>query len=159
MATEQVKTLIKLGLAAMKAGGEVAAKATAEIQESATNPQLKAGLTQGSETAKQWAMRIDQALKEAGGADEQENPIIEAHIEVSQQIRQQAPDDYSRDLGIIAASQLALHYWIASFGTMSAYAAQAGLSQTQQTMKTCADEAKQADEQFTQLANQLLSAG
>ena len=158
MANEQLKPLIQQGLAALKAGSKVAAGATAEIQNDAHNPQLKAALDQGSETSKQWATRIDRALQEAGGAGEQQNPILEAHNQVSQKIRQQAPDDYSRDLGIIAAGQLALHYWIASFGTLRTYAAQAGMSQAAQELETCLNEAKQADEQHTTIAKQIMDA-
>ena len=158
MATEQLKTLIQQGLAALKAGSKVAASATDEIQNDARNPQLKQALDQGNETSKQWAQRIDRALQEAGGAGEQQNPILEAHFEVSKRIRQQAPDDDSRDLGIIAAGQLALHYWIAAFGTLRTYAAQVGLRQTEQDLQACLDEAKQADEQHTQIAEQLMGA-
>jgi ferritin-like metal-binding protein YciE len=83
--------------------------------------------------------------------------ILEAHYEVSRKIRQKAPDDMSRDLGIIAAGQLALHYWIAAFGTLGTYAASLGMSQTQQEMKTSLEEAKQADQQHTALAEKMLS--
>lgn len=110
MANEQLKVLIQQGLAAMKAGSKVAADATAEILHDARNPQLREALDRGNETSKQWATRLDRALAEAGEKGEQENPIMKAHYEVSQKIRRQAPDDYSRDLGIIAAGQLALHY-------------------------------------------------
>jgi len=158
MANDQLKTLISQGLTALKAGSQVAAAATAEIQQDAHNPQLKAALDQGNETSKQWAARIDRALAEAGGGGEQKNLIVEAHFEVSKKIRQQAPDDNTRDLGIIASGQLALHYWIASFGTLRTYAKQAGLSQTEQELQTSLDEAKQADEQHTRLAQQLLNA-
>jgi ferritin-like metal-binding protein YciE len=158
MANEQLTQLISQGLSALKAGSKVAADATAEIQNDARNPELKAALEQGNETSKQWATRIDQALAEAGNGGEQENPILEAHYEVSQKIRQQATDDYSRDLGIIAAGQLALHYWIAAFGTLRTYAGQAGLSQTEQNLETCVREAKEADEQHTQLAKQIMGA-
>jgi ferritin-like metal-binding protein YciE len=158
MANGQLTQLISQGLSALKAGSKVAADATAEIQNDARNPELKAALEQGNETSKQWATRIDQALAEAGNGGEQENPILEAHYEVSQKIRQQATDDYSRDLGIIAAGQLALHYWIAAFGTLRTYAGQAGLSQTEQNLETCVREAKEADEQHTQLAKQIMGA-
>nr|GFD13431.1 hypothetical protein [Tanacetum cinerariifolium] len=83
MANEQLKQLITQGVAALKAGSKVAADATAEIQNDARNPELKAALEQGNETSKQWAQRIDQALAEAGNGGEQENPILEAHFEVS----------------------------------------------------------------------------
>ncbi|HEX8349027.1 MAG TPA: DUF892 family protein [Hymenobacter sp.] len=158
MANEQLKTLIQQGLSALKAGGQVAARSTDEIQNDARNPQLKAALNQGNETSKQWTARIERALQEAGGGGEEQNPILEAHYQVSQKIRQQAPDDMSRDLGIIAAGQLALHYWIASFGTLRTYAGQAGLSQTEQDLQACLDEAKQADEQHTQIAEQIMGA-
>ncbi len=159
MANEQQLTqLIGQGLAALKAGSQVAAGATDEIQNDAKNADLKAALDQGNETSRQWATRIDRALAEAGSTGEQQNPILEAHYEVSKKIRQQAPDDYSRDLGSIAAGQLALHYWIAAFGTLRTYAAQAGLSQTEQEMQASLDEAKQADEQHTQLAKQIMGA-
>ena len=156
MANEQLKQLISQGVAALKAGSKVAAEATAEIQNDARNPELKSALDQGNETSKQWAQRIDQALAEAGGEGEQQNPILEAHFEVSKKIRQQAPDDYSRDLGIIAAGQLALHYWIAAFGTLRTYAEQTGLTQTAQNFEASVREAKQADEQHTQLAAKIM---
>ena len=158
MANEQLKPLIQQGLAAMKAGGKIAARAADEIEDDARNPQLKQALQKGTETAKQWMQRIDRALQEAGGADERDNPVLEAHYEVSKRIRQEAPSDEARDLGIVAAGQLALHYWIASFGTMHAYAKRAGLSQASQDMETCLNEAKQADEQHTQIAIRMMEA-
>ncbi|RYY12341.1 MAG: DUF892 family protein [Cytophagaceae bacterium] len=156
MANESLKTLIQQGLAAMKEGSAVAAKATDDIQDDVTDSELKSALEKGNQQSKQWASRIDQAYEEAGKGGDEENPILEAHYEVSKKIRGEAKDDYSRDLGIIAAGQLALHYWIASFGTMANYTKQAGLTQAAQNMKACLDEAKQADEQHTQIADRLL---
>ena len=76
---------------------------------------------------------------------------------MSRKIRQAAPTDEVRDLGIIAAGQLALHYWIAAFGTMAAYADQAGLGRVKQAMGQSLEEAKQADEAHSQLAAQIMS--
>lgn len=158
MNNDALKTLVAHGLAAMKAGGKVAAAATSEIRNDVRHPDLKAALEKGNEVSQQWTQRIDQALQEAGGSGEQENPVLEAHYEVSRKIRQQAPDDTSRDLGIIASGQLALHYWIAAFGTMRTYAGQLGLSRTEQAMQTSLDEAKKADEQHTEIAKRILGA-
>lgn len=156
MNSDALKTLIAQGLAAMKAGGQVAAAAVSEIQNDAHHPDLKAALEQGNETARQWAQRIDQALREAGGSGEQKNPVVESLYEVSRMIRQQAPDDTSRDLGIIANGQLALHYWIAAFGTMQTYAAQLGMNETAQLMQMSLDEAKQADGKHTDIAKNIM---
>ena len=159
MNSTALKELIKNGLAAQQAGSKVAAKATDDIQDDATNTELKSLLEQGNATAKQWQQRIEQAIAEAGGVDEQDNDILEAHYKVSKEIRSEAETDAVRDLGIIASGQLALHYWIASFGTVASYAEAAGLAQTAQQLHRSVDEAKQADEQHTALAKRMLAAG
>lgn len=158
MNNDALKTLVAQGLAAMKAGGKVAAMATDEIQKDARHSDLKAALEKGNQTSQQWTQRIDRALQEAGGSGEQKNPVLEGLYEVSRQIRQQAPDDTSRDLGIIANGQLALHYWIAAFGTIRTYASQLGMSETAEAMQTSLDEAKQGDEQHTEIAKRIMGS-
>jgi ferritin-like metal-binding protein YciE len=157
MNTEDLKQLVKDGLAAQQAGSKIAAKATDDILDDATNDELKTLLQRGNETAKQWKQRIERAIDEAGGVDDQDNEILEAHFEVSKEIRGQADTDQVRDLGIIASGQLALHYWIASFGTVASYAQAAGLTQTAQELHRSVEDAKQADEQHTALAKRLLA--
>lgn len=159
MSDDNLKQLVSQGLAAMRAGGEVAARATDEISSDATHPALKAALEEGNRTSQQWAERIDRAIQQAGDGQQQDNPVLEAHYEVSRRIRQQAPDAVSRDLGIVANGQLALHYWIAAFGTMANYARSLGLEDAASELKASADEAKQADERHTEIAEQLLGQG
>ncbi len=156
MANEQLKQLIKNGLAAMKTGSEMAAKATDEINNAATDPKLKESLKKGNETSKKWSERIAKGLMEAGSTETRENPIIEGIDKVNSEILSSAPDAYSRDLGIIAGGQLAIHYWIGAFGTMASYTEEAGLSETQKAMKLCVEEAKQADEEQTKIAKEMM---
>lgn len=157
MADDNLKQLIAQGLTALKAGSEVARGATQEIQDDATNPELKRALEQGTQQSQEWAARIDRALEEAGGPQGPDNnPILEAHYQVSQRIRAQAPDENVRDLGIVAAGQLAIHYWIASFGTIRNYAEKLGMERIDREFRQSAEEAKQADEQHNRIAEQLL---
>lgn len=159
VADEQLKHLVVQGLAALQAGSRIAAAATDEIENDAADEDLKAALRQGHDTAKRWSERIDSALQEAGEAPpSQNNPIMQAHHEVSKRIRGEAADDRSRDLGIVAAGQLALHYWIAAFGTLRTYAAKVGMTQTEQDLQKCVDEAKQADERHNEIAAKILQA-
>ena len=158
MPEQEIKTLVAQGLQALKAGGEVAKKATAEIETDASHPELKSALQAGNATSEQWAQRIRQAIEQVGGAEDTGNPILDAHYEVSKKIRQKAPDATSRDLGIVASGQLALHYWIAAFGTLGNYASTLGLNQVKQSMHSSLEEAKQADQQHTALAEKLLAA-
>ena len=156
MANEQVKQLIKEGLAAMKTGSETAAKATDAINKAAKNEQLKQALKKGNETSKKWAERIERALKEAGSSETKENAVIEGIGKVTQNVLSTASEDTARDLGIIAAGQLALHYWIAAFGTMASYTEHAGLHESQKAMKASAEEAKEADEEHTKIAKEIM---
>lgn len=154
---EALKKLVAQGLAALKAGGEIAAGATDEIRNDARDPQLKQALEQGNDTAKQWAQRVERALDEVGGYDRAENPIVQAHYEVSKKIRGEAADERSRDLGIIANGQLALHYWIVAFGTLRTYAEAIGMDRIAQDLQASLDEAKQADERHNEIARPLLA--
>ncbi len=156
MANEQLQQLIKNGLTAMKTGSETAAKATDAIMNAARHPSLKAALDRSNETAKKWGERIERAMQEAGEGEQHGNPIIEGVGKVSQEILQSAPDDYSRDLGIIASGQMALHYWIASFGTTKSYAGEVKLDQVEKEMQACVEEAKQEDEEYTKIAKEIM---
>ena len=156
MQEENLKQLVAQGLHAMHAGGEVAAKATSDIQNDASHPDLKEALKQGEQTSKQWQQRLEQAIQKVGGDGPSENPVLEAHYEVSKRIRGEAPSDDARDLGIVAAGQMALHYWIATFGTMKAYTERLGMDDVSSDLARCAKEAGESDEAHTRLAKQIM---
>lgn len=158
MADQELRTLVAQGLQALRAGGEVARRATAEIENDVRDSELKAALQVGNQAAEQWKQRVDRAVEEAGPAEDTGNPVLEAHYQTSRLIRQKAPDELTRDLGIIAAGQLALHYWIAAFGTLRTYASALGMDGVARDMQACLDEAKQADQQHTDIAQRLLGA-
>ena len=154
---DNLRELVTQGLAALKTGGERAAKDVDEIEESASNADLKDALAEGKKTAKQWADRVEKAMQEAGASGSTDNPVIDAVYEVSKKARQAASgDDATRDLGIIASGQLALHYWIGAFGTMGNYLGQMDLSESADAMSRSVDEAREADEAHTRIADQIL---
>lgn len=154
-----LKTLVGQALAALKAGCGVAASATAEICDDARHPELKAALETGHRVSQGWSQRVEQALGAVGGGGgEAKNPVLEGVYEVSRMIRRNAPDDASRDLGIVADGQLALHYWIAAFGTVRTYADRAGLGETARAMQASLEEAKEGDAAMTGVAERILAA-
>lgn len=156
MADEQLKQLLADGVQSMHSGALISEGATQEVSDDATHSDLKRLLEEGSEQSKEWKARIEHAVSETSGGEDQGNPIVQAHVEVARRIRAQAPDDRSRDLGIIASGQLALHYWIAAFGTAGAYADQLGMDETAQAFGACVREAKEADEKHSELAQAML---
>ena len=158
MDNEALKKIVAQGLGAMQTGVNMAAHGTSEIQNHIQHADLRAAFEAGNQVSEHWRSRIAKALQAVGGGGEQKNPILQAHGDVARLILEQAPDDQARSLGIIAASQLALHYWIAAFGTIASYTKHLGLDEVAGDMKTSADEAKQGDERFTELAKKLLAA-
>ena len=157
MNDNDLKELVTQGLLALKKAGEIGKGAAAEVANDATDPQLKSLLADGSNRAEQWAQKIGRALDEAGGGSQSsDNPIIEAHTEVSKRIRQQAKTPETRDLGIIASGQLVMHYYIAAFGTLGAYNQRLGNTEAANVMQGLLDESKHSDEQMTRLAEKIM---
>lgn len=157
MDDEQLERLVAQGLSAQRASTTVAIEAQDEIIGDAAHPELKAMLEQGRETTRAWGDRLARAAEGTEGGDAGENPVMEAHYEVSRRIRAQADEDGARDLGIVAAGQLALHYWIAVFGTMNAYLDRLGRTEAAQDMATSRDEAREADERHTEIARRIMA--
>ena len=158
MDNDALKKIVAQELGAMQAGVDMAAKGTSEIQNHIKHADLRAAFEVGNQVSEHWRNRIAKAHQAVGGDGEAKNPIIEAHGEVGRKIMQEAPDDQARDLGLIAMSQLALHYWVAAFGTMATYTKHLGMEEVAGEMKKSADEAKQGDERFTELAKNILGA-
>ena len=160
MNEQALNSLVAKGLGALHAGGQAAQRAQDAIRESASHPELKSALEEGQQVAETWRRRVDEARTalSASGEGPDDNPVIEAHFEEAKRIREQAPDDASRDLGIVAAGQQALHYWIASFGTMGTYLKALGKEDLAASMSECVDEARRADEGHTAIAGKLLDS-
>ena len=158
MNEEHLRGLVVQGMNALKAGCDTAERAQDGMLEAASHSDLKSTLEQGQKTTGQWRERIERALSTMGGDGDgpNDNPVQEALYEEEKRIRDSAPDDASRDLGIVAAGQQALHYWIASFGTMGAYAKRLGLSDVAEDMHACVEEAKRADETHNELATSIM---
>ncbi len=157
MLKDTLRHLTHQGLQAVQAAGAIGAKATQEIEPHATAPELKEFLRRGSEQARTWTDRVAQAQQMVHGTREGgDNPIMRAHHEVAHRIMEHAQDPLERDLGIIAAGQLALHYYIAAYGTLASYTKRAGETEAASLLKQCSDEAKKWDEEHSELAKRLM---
>ena len=152
-----VKTMLQDAITAVQAAGAAGKHATMKIQEQASDSELKELLQQGSKHAEAWQERLSAASQKVGGAqaETQGNPIIDAIQQVGGKIISKAADSTARDLGIIASGQLALHYYIAAFGTMASYAKMLGMEEVAQSLHTCLEEAKKGDERYTELAGKI----
>lgn len=69
----------------------------------------------------------------------------------------EAQDPDARDAGIIASGQIALHYYIAAYGTLRSYADALGNQEASQLMQQTLDERKQQDQDMSRLAEQVVN--
>ena len=158
----QKDTLTRLtaqALTYMKAGNELVGKAVGGTNDAASDEELKKAINKGTKLRELWHDRIEKALTAVGGpVGEEKNPIVEGLQAAGKRIKEQAPDDTTRDLGLCADGQLSLHYWMAAFGTVREYFAQLGLDEHVVAMQKTVDEAKEADEEHTQIATRILKS-
>ncbi len=156
-AKQDVTTMLQDALVAVQAASASAREATGKVVEQATHPELKEVLQQGSKYAEAWRERLAAAAGQVGGGQSATpgNPILDAIQQVGGKIIHKAADPTARDLGIIASGQLALHYYIAAFGTMAAYADMLGMPDVARSIHDCLREAKLGDERYTELATKL----
>ena len=157
MTEPNLRHLVGQGLLSLRDGGRVSAKGADKIEDAATHPELKAALKDGSALSKGWMARIDKAIAEVGAEGDRTNEVLPAILETAEKARDEAPDDASRDLGIGAASRMAIHYWTAAFGTSGTYLDELGMSDSAKAMKQCLQEAQRQDERHAKLAEQLVS--
>lgn len=158
MAQDALKQTSVQGLQALHTAAQQGSEAAGEIERAATHPELKAQLRQGSEAARHQAERLNglfAAVGERPGGTK--NEISEGIIAASGRIMRSAGDETTRDAGIIASGQIALHYHIAAYGTLAAHAKVLGLDEAARTLHEMVEEAREADQRYSDLAERVIN--
>ena len=151
MSNENLKQFHMQGLQALKVAGQKGHEAASETLGAVTSPELKQLVQQDTEMTQRHAKQLDELLQKAGGQPGSiQNPIIEGIQAGAKQIREAAKDEVTRDAGIIASAQVALHYYIAAYGSLAAHAKTLGMSDA-------AGECTQQDQKCTALAERAVN--
>ncbi len=102
--------------------------------------------------------RLEQAIRSAGASPQGEaNQIAQAILATGNKIMNETEDPDTRDAGLIASGQIAIHYYIAAYGTLGAYADTLGNQQASDLIQQTLDERKQQDRDMTHLAEQVVN--
>ncbi len=158
MANENLKQFYMQGLQALKVAGQKGHEAASATLGVVTSPELKQLVQQDTEMTQQHAKQLGELLQKAGGqAGNIDNPIIEGIQAGAKQIRAAAKDDATRDAGIVDSAQIALHYYIAAYGSLAAHAKMLEMSDAAGMLKAMAEECKQQDQKFTDLAKRAVN--
>lgn len=156
MANDNYKALYVQGLQALKSADDQGKEAASDTLKVVTAPELKQLVETGTKMAAQNAERIASMIEKAGGNPTgMTNKIMDGIRAGNRQIVEAAKDDDVRDASIIAAAQIALHYYIAAYGTLASTAKHLGMTDDAQAFKQMTDETKAQDERLTALAEQM----
>lgn len=156
-----IDTLQKLhvqGLQAIYDAELQAIEGAPKIHESISSPELRQTLDQNLESTRQLIPRLEQALQQAGATTERvPNPIMQGILTVGSRIQNETSEPAVRDAGIIAGAQIGMHYFIAAYGTMRAYAETLGNREVAELSEQLVQQRKQQDEQLSQIAEGIVN--
>ena len=155
MAQDAFKTWYVEGLQAVKAAAEGGRAASGTAHAQNAPPAIRALMEDGAKVFGAHADKLGRLLEKAGGgAGDKPNPFWDGIQKGSQQMIQAAGDGAVRDASVVAAAQIATHYFIAAYGTLASNAKHLGLDDDAATLKGLSDEMKAADGQMTKLAEE-----
>ena len=129
------------------------------IADAVTSPELKQEMQQGlDQTRNNLIPRLEQALEQAGaGTERVPNEIMKGILSVGKKIQTETSEPAVRDAGIIASAQIAMHYYIAAYGTLGAHAQTLGVTEVAQLCEQTVKEFKERDEKLTKIAEQVVN--
>ena len=153
MAAEAYKDFYVQGLQALKSASDQGKGDTGDTAGSITSPELKEVMSASSKILAQHADKIAQLLQKAGGDPSgMKNVIMEGIRAGAGQIIGAAKDPDIRDASVITASQIAVHYYIAAYGSLASTAKHLGLDEDARTFSRMTDEMKAGDKRLTEIA-------
>ncbi len=133
-------------------------KALPEMEQKASNAQLKTAFKSHLEETKGHVKRLEQVFEMQGqepkGVD---CPAIDGIIEEANDVASDADDKYVLDAALAAAAQAVEHYEMARYGTLIAWAKQLGRSDCASLLEQTLKEEKAADKKLTTIAESQLN--
>ena len=129
------------------------AKALPEMIEKASDPQLKQGFKTHLAETETHVTRLEQVFRMRGIEAKGVNcPAIDGIIEETNDVAGEVEDKKVLDAALIAAGQAVEHYEMTRYGTLIAWAKQAGRDDIASVLQKTLDEEKATDKKLTALA-------
>jgi ferritin-like metal-binding protein YciE len=133
-------------------------KALPEMEQKASNPQLKSAFKSHLEETRQHVKRLEDVFRLAGqepkGVD---CPAIDGIIEEAQEVAGEVEDKQVLDAALAAAAQAVEHYEMSRYGTLVAWAKQLGRTDCVGLLEATLKEEKAADKKLTDIAESKLN--
>ena len=133
-------------------------KALPEMEQKASNAQLKTAFKSHLEETKGHVKRLEQVFKMHGqepkGVD---CPAIDGIIEEANDVASDVDDKHVLDAALAAAAQAVEHYEMSRYGTLVAWAKQLGRADCASVLEQTLQEEKAADMKLTKIAESALN--
>ncbi|HYL12667.1 MAG TPA: ferritin-like domain-containing protein [Terriglobales bacterium] len=131
-------------------------KALPKMIGEVSSEQLRNALSEHLEITRQQAQRLERIFENMGQKSKSEKcKGMEGLIKEGNDVVKTAEDEDMRDAAIISAAQRVEHYEMAGYGTVRTYAELLGEQEAAQLLQQTLDEEKEADQELTNLAEQI----
>ncbi|MBN9075658.1 MAG: hypothetical protein BGN87_08050 [Rhizobiales bacterium 65-79] len=128
-------------------------KALPKMVDKASNADLRNGFSEHLEQTRNHVARLEEIFDmldlDAEGVD---CPAIDGILEEADDVSGEVEDKRVLDAALIAAAQAVEHYEITRYGTLMAWAEEAGREDCARLLKQTLDEERAADKKLTQIA-------
>ncbi len=156
MISGTIGTLFTDGLQYLYGAHHQGAKQAAANVRSSTSPKLRSMLRSGAKRNLAQARRLEKVFKVAGlRPDGRPDPAMQGIVDANEALVGQAPNGIARDLVNIASGQVAAHFYLATYGTLRAYAQLLGHKKAARLLGRTLGETGTVDRTFTRLARRL----
>jgi len=158
MPRESLQTLYEHELKDLYSAEKQILEALPKLIDAATNPDLKASLTEHRAITEKQVERLDQIYQELGKSPESEKcKGMEGLLKEGDKAIEEFKDSDVLDAAIIAAAQRVEHYEIAGYGCARTYANMLGLGEQAELLQTTLNEEGEADHRLTDLAEECVN--
>ncbi len=158
MPRESLQTLYEHELTDLYSAETQIIEALPKLIKAATNPALKAALTEHLAITETQLGRLDQIFEALGKKPESEKcKGMEGLIMEGDKAIEEHKDSDVLDAAIIGATQRVEHYEMAGYGCARTYAAMLGLTKQSEILQTTLNEEGEADHRLTDLAEECVN--
>ena len=158
MPRESLQTLYEHELKDLYSAEQQILEALPKLIKAATNPDLKASLTEHQAITEKQVERLDQIYQELGKRPEREKcKGMEGLLKEGDKAIEEFKDSDVLDAAIIAAAQRVEHYEMAGYGFARTYANMLGLGDQAELLQTTLNEEGEADHRLTDLAEECVN--
>ena len=157
MPNQEYEKMYVENLQALVLASEMSEQSSSGYVNAITSPELKEMVASGAKIAKEHNDTIKDLLQKAGGQPSQKpNQVMAGIIGAGKDSVTSVSDPAARDAAVIATLQIALHYYIAVYGTVASTAKHLGRQEEAQTITRLNDWMKGKDADYTKLAEKMV---